>query len=282
MKSLKDYLDESVLDSIKDKLSPELWSGEKMKPSAKSFIVNKLKTWLKSVSSKEPTHIFMLGSMAGFQYAPDADIDVNFVVEISAERVEELAKILPNGHNLPGTAHPINYYVSNEVKTDWKKQGPLYDILKDKWIEKPKKDRNVDTVQNYRAVSEIGRLFITAAESAIGEFNTDVSNFQAYESFMENADDTERADVERLRNNKLYEVIADIDSIFILKHIVKALRKEAFADSPIEMTVDIKMKDSNTSVNNLIYKYLERLGYFEQFDKILDQREKWEKKFSSL
>jgi len=116
----------------------------------------------------------------------------------------------------------------------------------------------VDTVQNYRAVSEIGRLFITAAESAIGEFNTDVSNFEAYESFLENASDAERGDVEKLRSNKLYEVIADIDSIFILKHI------------------------SNTSINNLIYKYLEKLGYFEKFEKILDQRERWEKKFKSF
>jgi len=42
MKNLKDYLNESIIDSIKDKLSPELWTNEKMKPSAKSFIVNKL------------------------------------------------------------------------------------------------------------------------------------------------------------------------------------------------------------------------------------------------
>lgn len=278
MKNLKDYLSESILDSIKDKLSPDLWSGNKLKPSAKSFIVNKLKLWLKTVSSKEPESIFLLGSMAGYQYALDADIDINFVVDISDERVEKLAKILPNGDNLPNTAHPINYYISNKVKEEWKKSGPVYDVLKERWIEKPSKERNLDTVQNYRAVSEIGRLFITAAESAIAEFNTDVSNYESYESFLESSDNDETLEIQRLRTGKLYEIIADIDSVFILKHIVKSLRKEAFAESPIEISVDIKIKDSNTSINNLIYKYLEKLGYFEKFEKILDQREKWEKK----
>lgn len=283
MRTLKDFLlNDSVLDSIKDDLSKELWSGNKLKPTAKSFIVNRLKTWLKTVTEKEPAHIFLIGSMAGYQYSPDADIDINFVVDIKDERVEELAKILPNGHNLPNTNHPINYYISNEVKDDWKKSGPVYDVLKERWIERPKKEENTSVVQNYRAVSEIGRTFIAAAEHSISEFNSDIQNFQAYESYLENAADDEREEIKKLGVAKLYEIVADIDSIFILKHLIKALRKEAFAESPVEISVEIKMKDSNTSINNLIYKYLEQLGYLDKFDNILEQREKWEKKFSSF
>jgi len=282
MKNLKDYLNESVLDSVKDKLPPELWVGSKLKPTAKSFIVNRLKTWLKTITSLEIADMFLLGSMTGYQYSPDADIDINFVIDIPDERISEIGKILPNGHNLPNTNHPINYYVSNKVKEEWKKSGPIYDMLKDKWLVKPEKESKKDTIQNYKAVSEIGRFFITASEAVIAEFNTDVANYEAYNSYLETADKHEEKDVEQLIRQKLYEIIADIDSVLILKHMIKALRNEAFADSPFEITTEIKIKDSNTSINNLIYKYIEKLGYFERMQKILDSTEKWEKKFKGF
>lgn len=282
MKNLKDYLNESVLDSIKDKLSPDLWSNNKIKPSAKSFIINRLKTWLKTVYSKEVQNIFLLGSMAGYQYSPDADIDINFVIDVSKDRIWEIVKLLPNGHNLPNTNHPINYYAANEIKKEWKTSGPLYDMLKEKWVIKPEKESKKDTIQNYRAISEIGRFFITSAEAVIAEFNTDVANYEAYASYLQTADEHEEKDVTQLMRQKLYEIIADIDSVLILKHMVMALRREAFSDSPFEITTEIKIKDSNTSINNLIYKYLEKLGYFERMGKILDSRDKWEKKFNGF
>jgi len=282
MKNLQDYLNESIIDSIKDKLSPDLWIGNKIKPSAKSFIVNKLKTFLKTVTSKEIQHLFLLGSMAGYQYSPDADIDINFVIDVSKERLKEISKIMPNGHNLPGTNHPINYYISNVIKEEWKSSGPIYDMIKDRWVVKPEKESKKDTIQNYRAVSEIGRFFITASEAVISEFNTDVANYEAYDSYLQTADKHEEKDVSDLMRQKLYEIIADIDSVLILKHMLKALRNEAFTDSPFEITTEIKIKDNNTSINNLIYKYLEKLGYYERLQKILDSKEKWEKKFKGF
>lgn len=283
MKTLKDYLNESILDSIKNDLSPDLWSNGKIKPSAKSFIVNRLKTWLKTVTSKEIEYLILLGSMAGYQYSPDADIDINFVIDIPLERLKEISQLMPNGHNLPNTNHPINYYTSNVIKKEWQKSGPIYDMLKDRWIVKPTKESKQDTVQNYKAISEIGRFFITAAEAVIAEFNTDVANYEAYNSYLETADEHEEKDIQQLVRQKLYEIVADIDSVFVLKHMIKGLRKESFtSELSIEISTEIKIKDSNTSINNLIYKYLEKLGYFERMEKILESRDKWTKKFKGF
>ncbi len=283
MRNLKDYLNESALDSIKNDLSPDLWSNNKIKSSAKSFIINRLKTWLKTLTSKEISNIFLLGSMAGYQYSPDADIDVNFVVDVTKERMIEIGKLLPNGNNLPNTNHPINYYIANEIKAEWKKSGPIYDMLKEKWIVKPKKESKKDTVQNYKAVSEIGRFFITASEAVIAEYNMDVANYEAYDSYLETADEHEEKEVKELIRQKLYEIVADIDSVFVLKHMIKGLRKEGFeSELSIEISTEIKIKGSNTSINNLIYKYLEKLGYFERMEKILNSRDKWTKKFKGF
>jgi len=282
MKTLRNFLNESILDSVKDKLSPDLWATDsKLKPSAKSFIVSRLKSWLKTVSSKEIQHLFLLGSMSGYQYSPDADVDVNFVIDISDDRLKELSKILPNGHNLPGTQHPVNYYISNKVKEEWKKSGPVYDILKERWISKPSKKDAINPYTNYRAVSEVSRFFINAVESSISEFNADVANYQAYISFLEDAQESEKDEIQDKINQKLYEIVADIDAVDIAYHMVYALRKEAFeTNKPINIKTEIKIKDANTSINNLIYKYLEKLGYFDKIHDILDSREKWEKRFN--
>lgn len=278
MDTQKERLEESILDSVKNKLSPDLWNGWKMKASAKRFIVAKLLTWLKTLTSKEPKDIYLLGSMAGYQYSDIADIDINFVVEVTDERVKELSKLLPNGTNLPGTQHPINYYVSNTEKAEWKKSGPIYDILKDKWIRKPTKGNQQDTITNFKAVSEIARFFILGIDATISEYEMDVASFKAFKEYLKEAPAHEEKEVKTVLANKKFEILADIDGIYIAKHMIKALRKEAFeSEKGLEISTDIKIKDSNTSINNLIYKYLEKLDYFDKISKILDEREKWEK-----
>lgn len=266
----------SILDSTKNKLSNELWQNEKMKSSAKSFILSKLKSWLKTITSKEIENIFLLGSMAGYQYNSEADIDINFVIDVSNKRIEEIAKLLPNGINLPGTNHPINYYVANEINKNW--DGPVYDILKDKWIRKPKKNSNKNSITNFKAVSEIARFFVLGLNAAITEYEMDISSFNTYKEYYKEAVEHEKKEIEENLKQKKYEILADIDGIYIAKHIIKALRKEAYSEKEnLNISTEIKILNNDNKINNLIYKYLEKLDYFEKIDKILKESEKWEK-----
>ena len=92
MNSLKDYLKESILDPIQEKLSPALWDeNQKLKRTAKIHIVKRLEGWLKTVTSKEPKKIYLLGSMCGFQYIKNSDIDVNFILDVTDEERKEIA-----------------------------------------------------------------------------------------------------------------------------------------------------------------------------------------------
>ena len=83
---------------------------------------------------------------------------------------------------------------------------------------------------------------------------------------------------------KLQEIIADIDGLFIAKHMIRALRIESFETGEsleIHTTIDIRDRMDN-SINNLVYKYIEKLGYFDKVLKILDEADMWNKKLQDV
>lgn len=292
MKDLRQYLKESkllesILDPLQEKLSNDIWDNNKLKKSVKVQLTKKIETFLKSFTSKPITNMFLLGSMTGYQYNDTSDIDVNCIIDLGDSRLKEVTEIMVEKLNekpLPGTKHPVNYYLSKEIKTEWKRSGPIYDMIKDKWIVQPKKEEENTLVVNYRAVIEISRFFTSGLDIMLSEYETDSQAYNSYELFLKNAktqDDKE--DLKKLISFKLQEIIADIDSLSISKHLIKAFRKEAFEEEDSDIGYKISTKiiiedTANNSINNLIYKYLEKLGYLTKIQKILDTRETWESK----
>jgi hypothetical protein len=285
MKTLNDFLSESILDPIKSQLSSDLWTKEnKLKPSIKTLIIKRLENWLKTKINKKIKHMFILGSIAGYQYNNSSDIDVNFVIDVNDERLKEIAESMMaelNEKKLPGTGHPINYFVSNKIEPAWKNADNVYDVLNNKWIVKPSVQKQETVITNYRAVIEIARFFMSGLNSIISEYKADVANYEIYIDYLKNIkDEKDRKELERLSDFKLHEIISDIDSVKIAKHLIKGFRKEAFKEEEgaFEISTKIEVFDNaNNSINNLIYKYLEKLGYFEETKKILDEEEKWNK-----
>ena len=238
--------------------------------------MKKIEIWLSQYTKEKIKHAFIIGSMAGFQYNKEADIDVNIVVLIGKEKAKEIRKFLPNGHNLPGTEHPINYFLETKINNDWK-EGPMFDVLNDKWINKPEKGEMKPAITNFKAVIEISRFFIAGINASISEYETDVISYNSYKSFLEASKEEDKDEINQIINLKLQEIIADIDGIFIAKHMIKALRAEAFEKdaSELEISTEISFKRGNYSINNLIYKYIEKIGYFERILKILNEKDKW-------
>lgn len=269
-------LNESVLDSVKPTLSKDLWIDWEIKKSVKIYIMKKIEVWLSQYTKEKIKHAFIIGSMAGFQYNDEADIDVNFVVEIPEEKTKKIRKFLPNGHNLPGTNHPINYYLENKIMKEWK-EGPIFDLLNNKWINKPKKEEAKPAITNFKAVIEIARFFISGINASISEYEADVHAYETYADYLNSVKKEDIDEVKQMINLKLQEILADIDGILIAKHMIKALRAEAFKKDPEDITIstEIHFKSANTSINNLIYKYIERLGYFEKIIEILKTKDKW-------
>ena len=282
MKKLGDYLKENALDSIKDKLCPEIWNDEeKLKSNVKSQIINNFKDWAKKVfPANEIKEIYILGSLTGFQYSEDSDVDVEVVIEgLTKKQIEDAIPILPNGNNIEKTNHPVNYYVLNKM-TDLKEKGGCYDVFKDKWIVKENKAEKESLLSNYKATAEISRFFIFGLTSAIYEYEMDKRSFYAYEQFLKESDEMVKNDTKKILKFKLDEIFNDLDGIKIAYHVIWSLRNEAFNDEiePIEISTVIKSKKGNSSINNLIYKYIEKMGLIGQVKSLLKERSIWQAK----
>jgi len=276
-------INENILDPFVEDMSQELWDKNlKLKSSVRIHIIKKLETWLKGYTDKKPQRILLMGSMTGFQYTETSDIDINFVInEHDDEKLEAMRKSLPNNHTLPGSNHPINYFVRNDIAEEWKNSGPIYDVIKDKWVKKPSKENQVKEttiIGSYRVVIELARVFLAGLDSIMTEFHADVAAYKAYESYLPTLKKPEDIDVVReLIKFKINEIVSDIDGVRLGKHLLHSLRQEAFVeDKSFKISTQIIITDSaNASINNMIYKFVEKLGYFEKLQKIMDEKEKY-------
>jgi len=225
--------------------------------------------------------------MGGYQYTGTSDIDINFVLDATDEERSKIAKKMIaelNEKPLPGTKHPVNYFVSKEFRPSWKKDGPLYNMIKDTWLSRAKKGEQKSIISNFRAVTEISRFFVAGLDLMLSEYYSDVAAYENYKEYLSNAQTSEdKKDLQNLINIKLQEIVADIDGVFIAKHMVWALRNEAFEKGEgLEINTKIDIKDGmNNSINNLIYKYVEKLGYFDKVKKVLNESDKWNKELQT-
>jgi hypothetical protein len=280
MKSLREHLlKESILDPAKDKLDPQIWSGERLKANVRKEIVDKINKWLANFTDKKIGRILYIGSTTGYQYNDDSDIDVNFSIDgIDDAKRKELAKILPSGYPLTGTKHPVNYFIDyGENITD--DRGPVYDILNDKWLVKPTKETGTD--KNYKATAEISRFFVAGVNVAIEEYEEDVRTYETYTAILKGTKkDEDKKDLETFVRFKLQEIINDLDGIYIAYHMLISLRDEGFGrfENPrgdLQIYTDIKVNNKNTSISNLVYKYAEKLGILTKMHNIMEEGKKW-------
>ena len=84
----------------------------------------------------------LIGSMLTKRYRKDADLDINVLFDVPENEQEEVAEVLRakvrevNGQNVPGTVHPINYFVivNKDVYTKANLMADdVYDIVHDRF-----------------------------------------------------------------------------------------------------------------------------------------------------
>lgn len=274
-----DSLKESVLDPVHNTLAKDIWARDlKLKDKHRDYILNTLREWLDKMEiEKEPTQVAIIGSITTYQYSKMSDIDVNVVVDIPDSKRKELIKFLPNETPLPDTQHPVNYYLAADAGENVRKKPTAYDVLNDKWFEgkKPKKEQ---VEYPYGYVIEIARFFMDGIDERIAEFERDKIEYELYKDYRDNEDvQMSREEIQKAIEQKRLEILADLDAIHVAHKMAKAFRGKAFEDDyEADFLIDIHSANRDFSVNNLVYKALERFGYLEKFKKYKDEREKWE------
>lgn len=277
MKNYQKHINESIIDPPQKKLSSDIWDkNEKIKNDVKKQIINILNKWKKDLKIPDDfiKNIYLVGSICGYQYTDESDLDITlYTKKTSEERIKRLAKILPNGTLLYGTKHPINFYITDDFDPQIREY--IYNISSDKWIKKPQK---IEYKSLYKDGLEQAISWAKKISLDIDEFNRDWMEYKIFNDFLgTNEIEIDQNYIKKYIEIKKHEIKADYDNILITYHTIKKFRNEAYQknDSAFDSQIINKenLPDANYSINNIIYKILEKFGYLEKLLKFKNNPE---------
>ena len=283
---------ESIIDTPRITYAPGVFddadtSDPKIKASVKKLIDAQIKEFAKEYPVIK---IGLVGSILTKRYRNDADLDFNILFDVPKEKQEDerirLSKQFLSASNpdniqgklIPGTKHPINYYLITDSKTyqdQEDKADAVFDIKTNKFIKRPEDytfDMNLYLKDFQKKVDEI--------DIVKGELKRDIVDYDELKELK-------AGDIKNLQdkvNGKLKEIEKDIQDIIKIGDTVDAERRAAFDTdmSPDEIkTFSIK----NRLPKNVVFKMLEKYHYLKFYKKckeILDDNKVTDAEIDSL
>ena len=283
-------LNESMLDPVNSGRCREIFDeNDIMKPDVVKFIKDSFMMWLEQLNSEfkvfKVKTFKAIGSSTGFQYTDTSDLDILVYVEMlpghEFKEVYKLVKILPNGNNVPGTLHPVNYFfVDEKDPTNLNNVENLYDLHTQKWEKKSDKS-NMDVPVLY--VREITRFFTDAFDLLLGRYDRDIQYLNDALKLNPSAQDISKSEKDEAINKCVTQVRADIDSMRLADKLIHGFRLQAYDDNNF-FHVSINYMDDNDprkSMNEAIYKTLDKFQYREKLKEKIDQGRELLDKISS-
>lgn len=272
-------LNESILDPINSTRCEEIFDkNEIMKSDVVDFIEEKFDLFFKQLNSD--FKIFKIkgykaiGSSTGFQYTDSSDLDIQVIVEMlpghDFSETKQIVSILPNGHNVPGTNHPVNYFLVDEKNpTNLNKVENLYNINTKQW-EKKTDASKLDIPILY--VREISRFFTDAFDLLIGRYDRDVQYLKDTVKLNPATQDITEAEKSDAIDKCLTTLKADIDSMRLADKLIHGFRLQAY-DNNNFFHISINYMDDNDprkSMNEAIYKTIDKFQYREKLWERID------------
>ena len=267
----KENLNESIIDLPRKDYSKTIFDNyDTEEPKLKKSIHKMIDDQLKEFKKIAPIIKYrLIGSILTKRYRKDADLDINVLFDVPESEREEMIETLRaevrrvNGKNVPGTVHPVNYFVIVDREV-YKKANVMaddvYDIVHDRFEKrsKPKPFDIDDYMDEFKAK-------VQKIDIAKGEYKRDLVD---YKELIELDDD----DIENLKGKlegKVKELEDDINNLIDIKDDSLEKRRDAFT---ADMTPDQIKKYGvrNRLPNNVIYKMLEKYYYFEFINKLKD------------
>jgi predicted nucleotidyltransferase len=132
-----------------DGLNEKLWQRDgKLVPIVKDKLLIVAKRFLKDfITPVTVKNVYLVGSLASYQWTPTSDIDVHLTVDINEPHADkstddyfDLKKDFFNkNHNIFIKGYKVEININEEgaeQKQFWKDK-PVYDIFNDLWVQKP-------------------------------------------------------------------------------------------------------------------------------------------------
>ena len=265
-------LKESIIDIPRSTYAPGVFDNADTKdPKIKSSVKAMIDKQVKDFEKEYPVlKITLIGSILTKRYRNDADLDINVLFDVPEEKQEDerlrLSKQFLSSKNpdniqgklIPGTKHPVNYYLITDQKTyddQNKKADAVFDIENNKFIKRPEDftfDVNLYLKDFERKVQEIDVIK--------GELKRDIIDYDELKELKSG----DIKDLEKRIKGKLEEIEKDIQDIVDIGDTVDAERRAAFDR---DMTPDeIRQYGiKNRLPKAVIYKMLEKYHYITFF-----------------
>jgi nicotinamide mononucleotide adenylyltransferase/predicted nucleotidyltransferase len=239
-------------------------------PKLKQTVLDIIENQIKQFNDIRPVLKYSLvGSILTKNYRDDADLDVNVLFDVPLPDRDvirkELAKSLRNinGALVPGTKHPINYYIitdPNVKETNDKMADAVFDIKNNTFIRKAKEFKF--DAKRYAADFEKKVREIDVVQ---GELKRDLIDYKE----LKELDPNDILDLQELINAKVIEVEDSINHLVAIGDEVLKDRATAFAtDMTPEEIKDFGRK--NQLPKNVVYKMLEKYHYLTFYKALKD------------
>ena len=285
MKFYKDLI-ESVIDIPRKDYAPGVFDdADSENPKLKQKVLDMIDKQIKEFEKLAPViSTSLIGSILTKRYRNDADLDINVLFDVpedeQEERREQYSSLLKdiNGKNVPGTEHPVNYYVITDPKVlenNNKKADGIFSIKDNKWIKKP--DEDTFEPEKYEADF---RKQVQELDIIKGELKRDIVDYKELKQLTNN----DVLNLQALVNEKLEEIEESIRKLKEIGDTITNDRRDIFSR---EMTPDEirEFGKQNKLPKNVIYKMLEKYHYmkfYKYLKKILEDDKITDKEIDDL
>ena len=270
---------ESIIDIPRRTYAPGIFdNADTDNPRLKQSIIDIIKSDMEKHVEKYGSveRLTIIGSVLTKTYRNDADLDVDILIKPNAVGEEDIEKVRKdlvgklmgqvNGKNIPGTTHPINYYlqVDKQISDDHlAKADGHFDILSNTFTRVPNIPKfNIDLyIEDFsKKIQEI--------DIVKGELKRDIIDYDELKGLSVN----DVLDLQEKIKDKLEEIEDSIDDIVKIGDVVIADRRKAF-DSDMSPEQIRQFGIKNRLPKAVIYKMLEKYHYitfYKYCKKILD------------
>ena len=276
-KLYKKKMNESIIDTPRTTYAPGVFDdyetkSPKLKPSVREIVDNQLKEFGKEYPIIK---VSLVGSILTKRYRNDADLDFNVLFDVPVDKQEEERLRLShkflsaksaekiNGKLIPGTQHPINYYIITDPITyqdQEDKADAVFDYRGNVFTKRPADytfDMGVYLSAYQRKVQEI--------DVVKGELKRDIIDYDELKDLQPN----EILNLQEKINEKLEEIEQSLRDVVDIGDDVLVGRRLAFdSDMTPEQIKTYSIK--NRLPKNVVYKMLEKYHYLKFYKKCKD------------
>lgn len=260
----------SILSPVRETRDPTIWDHDPMHPTmtpdAKAFIIDTIHDQLAPIGegyNEFVWRILVIGSITGFQYDDDSDVDTNVTMELDewastmAVDPEELRHTVlktfiknNDQHFIPGTAHPLNLFLVTDSTMPL--ADGIYDVLEDVWLKQPGEPTS-DNWDPYNAFNDAIERAETLAERIDTKWGIVQREFKAIQRYPEQAGVHKKKLLRNLRSlERIFKTLQDE------RHAVFNQAKENGEEPPQGATP------------NVVYKYLEWGGELDTLHHVME------------